>query len=304
MRKYTPGGIDRWPRVSCLLVVPLAAAFDPAVEVGLGQQLVELAIERMPRRAGQTLGRDKQSLLLPLPLAHRHRSTSLSTTSSKRQYNTTPVKHAGSGILQRAARAASYALDPTNRGYYGPDARISVPWPAPNPFAISPLFSRATDGRLDVEDFATAQASDYSFAFNASQVRMSASAESSATLSYGVEVSGGAHSTFNVIDFNVDQPTPFTVTATLSATRISSQYASDSGAVFSRLLIRNIYGVPLADHRVTFGTEVFSDSGILMPGIAYYIYSEIEASSHLWSSLREHFRVQPARVVKCKRELN
>ena len=32
-----------------VVVIPLAAAFDPAVELGLGQKLIELPIERMPR---------------------------------------------------------------------------------------------------------------------------------------------------------------------------------------------------------------------------------------------------------------
>ena len=55
-------------------IVRLAEGFDPAIEASCGQELVQLAIEHMTRRARQPIVRDKKVwLLLRIPLAHRHR---------------------------------------------------------------------------------------------------------------------------------------------------------------------------------------------------------------------------------------
>ena len=101
-------------------VVLPAATFDPAVEAGFGQQLVELAIKGMPRRFRQTTGHHKQGVLpLPLPATHRHRASSVPPAKTNRDYHTTARQvssgasggrggRAGrrpAGILQRTASA-------------------------------------------------------------------------------------------------------------------------------------------------------------------------------------------------------
>ena len=55
-------------------VVLLTAAFDPAVELRFGQELVQLLIEGMTRRLRQTVANDEQRFLPLPPLAHRHRA--------------------------------------------------------------------------------------------------------------------------------------------------------------------------------------------------------------------------------------
>jgi hypothetical protein len=73
-------------------VIRFAAAFDPTIEVGLGQQLVEFLIERMPIGLGQRFGHHEQGLLPLLPLAHRHRRNLRVDRKSARRYLTTAVK--------------------------------------------------------------------------------------------------------------------------------------------------------------------------------------------------------------------
>ena len=66
---------NRWlAALLFLLVVPLATSFDPAIEVGFGQQSVEPLIKRMTRRLRQAVGHDEQRLLPLLSLTHRHRA--------------------------------------------------------------------------------------------------------------------------------------------------------------------------------------------------------------------------------------
>jgi hypothetical protein len=113
--KVHAGRNRRLPALFVGRVMPLTAAFDPAVELGLGQQLVELLIEGMPRRFGQSVGQDEQSLLPPPPLAHRHRCAlravgqpfagMISRASSPPSRAAAPRSTSGANaILQRAAR--------------------------------------------------------------------------------------------------------------------------------------------------------------------------------------------------------
>ena len=55
-------------------VILLAAPFDPFVELGLGQKLIQLLVEGMPVRSGQIRRRDEQRLLPLLSFSHRHRT--------------------------------------------------------------------------------------------------------------------------------------------------------------------------------------------------------------------------------------
>src|SRR5205085_10835830 len=53
-------------------IVRLTAFFDPAIELSFCQKLIQLLIERMPRRLRQLRRRDPQSLLLALAFSQRH----------------------------------------------------------------------------------------------------------------------------------------------------------------------------------------------------------------------------------------
>ena len=85
---------NRWlAALLFLLVVLLATPFDPVIEVGFGQQGVELLIKRMTRRLRQAVGHDEQRLLPLLSLTHRHRAIlRAKSVGYHARHDTMPVK--------------------------------------------------------------------------------------------------------------------------------------------------------------------------------------------------------------------
>src|SRR5580658_3569885 len=72
----------------------LAAFFDPAVELGLGQNVVQFLIKGMPRRFRQLGGSDPQPLLFAFAFSQSHRDLGLASIeiSADGDYCTMPVK--------------------------------------------------------------------------------------------------------------------------------------------------------------------------------------------------------------------
>ncbi len=94
-QEHTKVDARRDRRLAALLlrgVILLATPLDPIVELGFGQKLVELSIERMARRLGQTLHRNEESLLPLPPLAHRHDTHLRVASCCTRRYHITRVK--------------------------------------------------------------------------------------------------------------------------------------------------------------------------------------------------------------------